>query len=352
VPGTTDQVDINLAVKEKPTGNISLGAGYSTAEKLTLSGSVQQANAFGSGNTIGLEINTSKINRTLVFSQTNPYFTDDGVSRTYDLYVRTSRPALVDSGNYAIKTKGGDIKFGVPFTDLDTVFFGAGVEDTYVETDATSPSIFATYVNDFGSRTTSFPLTVGWQRDSRDSLMTPSRGRYQRANLELAAFGDLQYYRSVYQHQYYFPVTSTTTLALNGEFDYGRSIAGKAYPVFKNFYAGGIGSVRGYNSSSIGPRDTNGDPVGGTTRVIANAELQLPFGAGTDRSIRWFTFFDAGNVYATGETIKPLHLRSSVGLGISWISPMGPLKFSYGKPLRERPTDNIQRLQFQIGTGF
>ncbi|MGZ3241686.1 MAG: outer membrane protein assembly factor BamA [Burkholderiaceae bacterium] len=353
VPGTTDQVDINMAVVEKPTGNISLGAGFSTAEKLTLSGSIQQANAFGSGNTIGLDVNTSKINRTIAFTQTNPYFTDDGVSRTYDLYVRTSRPALVDSGNYAVKTKGGDIRFGVPFTELDTIFFGAGIENTYIETDVTSPSIFKQYVSDFGHQTTSFPLTAGWQRDSRDSILTPSVGRYQRANLEVAAFGDLQYYRTVYQHQYFFPVTRSTTLALNGEFDYGTGLGGKPYPVFKNFYAGGIGSVRGYNGSSLGPRDaTTGDPIGGNTRLFGNAELQLPFSGSTDRSLRWFTFFDAGNVYAAGREIKPLKLRSSVGLGISWISPLGPLKFSYGKPLKQQPSDNIQRLQFQIGTGF
>ncbi|MGZ5818271.1 MAG: BamA/TamA family outer membrane protein, partial [Burkholderiaceae bacterium] len=293
------------------------------------------------------------INRTIALTQTNPYFTDDGVSRTYDLYVRTSRPALSDSGNYAIKTKGGDIRFGIPFTELDTIFFGAGIESTFVETDATSPSIFQKYVADFGNKTISFPLTAGWQRDSRDSILTPSVGRYQRANLEVAAFGDLQYYRTVYQHQYYIPVTRSSTLALNGEFDYGRGLGGKPYPVFKNFYAGGIGSVRGYNTSSIGPRDpTTGDPIGGTTRLFANAELQLPFGSGSDRSLRWFTFFDAGNVYATGEEIKPLKLRSSVGLGISWISPLGPLKFSYGRPLKQQPYDNVQKLQFQIGTGF
>jgi outer membrane protein insertion porin family len=353
VPGSTDQVDVNMSVTEKPTGNISLGAGFSTAEKFTLSGSIQQANAFGSGNTIGIDVNTSKINRTIAFSQTNPYFTDDGVSRTYNLYVRTSRPALVDTGTYTIKTRGGDIRFGVPFTELDTVFFGAGVENTYVETDSTSPFIFKTYVHDFGNQTTSFPLTVGWQRDSRDSILTPSTGRYQRANLEVATFGELQYYRTTYQHQYYMPVSRTTTFALNGEFDYGRGIDGKPYPVFKNFYAGGIGSVRGYNGSSLGPKDpSTGDPIGGSTRLFFNAELQLPFSNSTDRSLRWFTFFDKGNVFATGEPITYGKLRSSVGLGISWISPLGPLKFSYGKPLKQESGDNVQRLQFQIGTGF
>ena len=364
VPGSVDQVDINMAVVEKPTGNILLGAGFSSSEKLTFTGSIQQTNAFGSGNTLGLDLNTSKLNRTIAVSQTNPYFTDDGVSRSYEVFYRTTRPPLVNTGDYAVKTGGANIKFGVPFSELDTIYFGAGVERTKVETFNTndpdhpnSPQLYLTYVANFGdginATTTSFPFTAAWQRDSRDSALTPSAGRYQRANLEIAPAGNLRYYRAIYQHQYFQPMFRTITLALNGEFDYGRGLGGKPYPVFKNFYAGGIGSVRGFDSSSLGPRATNGDPQGGTSRIIANAELQFPFpGSGNDRSLRWFTFFDAGNVYAEGEKVKLSELRYSAGLGISWISPIGPLKLSYGTPLNAKADDKKQRFQFQLGTGF
>jgi outer membrane protein insertion porin family len=363
VPGSTDQVDINMSVVEKPTGNILLGAGFSSSERLTLTGSIQEVNAFGSGNTLGLDVNTSKLNRTIAVSQTNPYFTDEGVSRSYEIFLRTTRPPLVNTGEYRVQTTGGNVKFGVPFSEVDTIFFGAGVERTKVETFTgvpgfnDSPQLYKTYVSNFGdgtnATTTSFPLTAAWQRDSRDSALTPSRGRYQRANLEFAPFGDLRYYRTIYQHQYFLPMFRNITLALNGEVDYGRGLGGKPFPVFKNFYAGGIGSVRGFDSSSLGPRASNGDPLGGSSRLIGNVEVQFPFpGSGNDRSLRWFTFLDAGNVFAEGERMRAGELRYSAGVGISWISPIGPLKLSFGKPLNAKPGDREQSFQFQLGTGF
>lgn len=364
VSGVNDQVDVNMSVVEKPTGNIMIGAGYSSSEKLTITGAIQQANAFGSGNTLGIEVNTSQLNRTLAFSQTNPYFTDDGVSRSYEVFFRTTRPPLVNTGDYRVQTTGGKISFGVPYSELDTVFFGIGAERTKVETFTgvpgyyDSPLLYKTYVTNFGdgtnATTTSFPLTAAWQRDSRDSALTPTVGRYQRVNLEVAPAGDLRYYRAVYQHQYFQPLFRTITFALNGEFDYGRGLGGKPYPVFKNFYAGGIGSVRGYEAASLGPRATNNDdPLGGTSRVIVNGELQFPFpGSGNDRSLRWFLFADGGNVFAEGEKIQLSQLRYAAGVGISWISPIGPLKLSYGNPLNAKTGDRINRFQFQLGTGF
>jgi outer membrane protein insertion porin family len=360
VQGTPDQVDLNMNIVEKPTGAIALGAGFSSSEKLTLTGSIQQTNAFGSGNTIGLDVNTSKRNRTIALSQTNPYFTDDGISRSFEAFLRTTRPPEVNTGDYLVRTLGGNMRFGVPFSEVDTVFFGAGVERTEVETFENSPLVYRQYASDFGdgvtALTTSFPLTVAWQRDARDSALIPSTGRYQRANLELSALGDLRYYRGTYQHQYFKPLFTTSTLALNGEIGYGRAIGGQPYPVFKNFYAGGIGSVRGYQGSSLSVNPIpNVDITGGNARLILNAELQFPFpGTGADRSLRWFTFFDAGNVFNTvaGEKISFSNLRTSAGVGISWVSPIGPLKLSFGKALNAKDADHTQPFQFQLGTGF
>ncbi|WP_420475063.1 outer membrane protein assembly factor BamA [Noviherbaspirillum sp. ST9] len=363
VPGTTDQVDVNMTVAEKPTGNILLGAGFSSSEKLMLTGSIQQANAFGSGNTLGIDVNTSRRNRTIALSQTTPYFTDDGVSRSYEVFLRTTRPPEVNTGDYIVKTTGANIKFGVPFSEVDTVFFGAGIERTQVQTYTgvpgfnDSPELYKRYVTDFGNgtdaTTTSFPLTAAWQRDNRDSALVPTVGRYQRVNVEFAPAGSLKYYRAMYQHQWFKPLFRAVTLALNGEIDYGRGLGGRPYPIFKNFYAGGIGSVRGYEGSSLGPRALNGDPLGGTSRIIANAELQFPFpGSGNDRTLRWFTFFDAGNVYAEGAKLDVSELRYAVGAGISWVSPIGPLKLSYGVPLNSKTGDRKQNFQFQLGTGF
>ena len=373
VPGTNDQVDVNLGVVEKPTGNLMLGAGFSQSEKLMLSASIQQENFAGSGNNVGLSVNTSKRNRTLALTQTNPYFTDDGISRTYELFLRTTRPPLVnDDSDYKVQTLGGNVKFGVPFTEIDRVFFGVGVEQTKVETFAGdySPLRYREFVKDFGNScdgidinncfgsatTNSIPLTVAWQRDSRDSALAPTKGRYQRANLEFSLLGDLKYYRATYQHQYFWPLSSNITLAFNGEANYGDGIGSKPYPVFKNFYAGGIGSVRGYESSSLGPSEdpTGGrdrEYLGGSKRLIGNVELQFPFpGAGKDRTLRWFTFFDAGNVYDNKMDLSDL--KYSAGVGLSWISPIGPLKLSFGKALNADIKDKEQTFQFQLGTGF
>jgi outer membrane protein insertion porin family len=363
VPGSPDQVDVSMTVKERATGNIMVGAGYSSSEKLTVTGSIQQANAFGSGNTIGVEVNTSQLNRTIALSQFNPYFTDEGISRGFEVFYRTSRPPLINTGDYKITSAGGNVRFGVPFSELDTVFFGVGAEMTKVQTYKNvagyndSPQVYLNYVAAFGdgssATTKSFPLTIAWQRDSRDSALTPTAGRYQRINLEAAPMGDLRYYRAIYNGQIYKPLFPWMTLALNGEFDYGHGLRGKPYPVFKNFYAGGIGSVRGYESSSLGPRTSYGDPAGGSTRLFGNAELQFPFpGSGKDKSLRWFAFFDGGNVYAEGEKVQLNQLRFGAGIGINWIAPIGPMKISYGKPLNAKPEDRTQHFQFQMGTGF
>jgi len=361
VAGSSDQVDVNLTVVEKPTGNFMIGGAFSQSEKFTLSASVQQANFAGSGNTVGIELNTSKFSRTIAFSQTNPYFTDDGVSRSFELYLRTTRPPAVNIGSYTIKQTGGRVSFGVPFSELDTVFFGIGLERTMVETDTTSPLRYRRYVIDAGGppsgigtvSTNSVPLTAAWQRDSRDSALIPSTGRYQRANLEVDLIGNAKYYRAIYEQQYYRPVIRNVTLALKGEIDYGRGLGGSTYPIFKNFYGGGIGSVRGYQSSSLGVVDTNLDALGGASRLIGNVELQMPFpGSGNDRSLRWFGFVDGGQVYQEGEKMRASELRYSTGLGISWISPVGPLKLSFAKPLNAKPGDRLERFQFQMGTGF
>jgi outer membrane protein insertion porin family len=360
--GTSDQVDVNMTVVEKPTGNFIIGGAFSQAEKFTFTASVQQANFAGSGNTVGIELNTSRYSRTIAFSQTNPYFTDDGISRSFEVYLRTTRPPALNIGSYTVKQSGGRISFGVPFSELDTVFFGVGLERTSIETDISSPVRFKDYVAKNGgpadgvglATTNALPLTAAWQRDSRDSAITPSIGRYQRANLELDIIGDSKYYRAVYEQQWYHPLTRWMTLALKGEVDYGHGLSGSAYPVFKNFYGGGIGSVRGYLSSSLGVVEpTTGDAAGGAKRLIGNAELQFPFpGGGPDRSLRWFAFMDGGQVYQEGQKMRLNELRFSAGLGVSWISPVGPLKLSYAKPLNAKPGDRLERFQFQMGTGF
>jgi outer membrane protein insertion porin family len=295
------------------------------------------------------------LTRTAVLSATDPYFTDNGVSRTVDLFYRTTNPSDTQLGDYSVRTAGAGLSFGVPFTEYDTVFFGLRYEHTNIQTFIDSPQVYIDYVNQFGPNTNAYISTVGWQRDSRDSGITPTRGRYQRANLETTLpAGNLRYYRATYQQTYYYPINQNYTLSLNGEVDYARGLDGKPLPVFKNFYAGGIGSVRGFDTSSLGPRDpVNGDPIGGAKRFNANVELLFPLpGTGKDRAFRGFVFADAGGLYAEKEKVTASGMRYSVGFGLNWLSPLGALRISYAVPLHTSPTDNLQRLQFNIGNGF
>ena len=353
VPGTVDQVDLTVTVEEKPTGNLMLGAGFSSAEKFTLTASVKQDNVFGTGNYLGIDLNTSKYNRTIVLSTVDPYFTDDGISRSLDVFYRTSRPLSTQGGDYEVTTPGAAIRFGVPFTEYDTVFFGLGVEQTAIKGSTGLPVSYQEHKLIFGERSLSVPLTVGWARDGRDSLIAPTRGRYQRVNFELGVMGDTRYGRADYQFQQYLPLTNKYTLGLNAELGYGKGFAGKPYPVFKNFYGGGLGSVRGFEQSTFGPVDIEGAFVGGSKRINLNSEFYVPFpGAGNDRTLRLFSYLDAGYVWGEKESVSLDEMRASVGVGISWISPVGPLKLSFGKPIRYFDQDRIQRLQFQIGSVF
>ncbi|MBC7700765.1 outer membrane protein assembly factor BamA [Aquabacterium sp.] len=353
VPGTQDQVDLTITVEEKPTGNLMLGAGFSSAEKLSLTASIKQDNIFGTGNYLGIEVNTSKYNRTLVVSTVDPYFTDGGISRALDVFYRTSRPLSTQGGDYEIVTPGATIRFGVPFTEFDTVFFGLGAEQTTIKGDLGLPDNYKLYRRNFGETSLSIPLTVGWARDSRDSTIAPNQGRYQRVNMEWGVAGDTRYLRGDYQFQQYFPLTNRFTFGFNAQIGYGVGLSSKEYPFFKNFYGGGLGTVRGFEQNSLGPIDNNGAYIGGNKRVNINNELYVPFpGAGNDRTLRLFGYLDAGNVWGSEEQIKLDDFRLSMGVGVSWVSPVGPLKLSYGQPFRKFDVDKIQKLQFQIGTAF
>lgn len=353
VPGTQDQVDVTMSVTEKPTGNLQLGAGYSSADSVSLLFGIKQENVFGSGNYLGVEINTSKSNRQIVLSTIDPYFTADGISRTIDVYDRTSKPLSGQGGDYSLKTRGASIRFGVPFTENDTVYFGSGYEQLTIVPGTNLPASYQTYANQFGYKSDSIPLTIGWSRDSRDSSLVPTTGRYQRVYGDWGVAGDIKFVRANYQIQQYIPLNKQFTVALNGEFGWGKGLNGQPYPLFKNYYSGGLGSVRGFEQGSLGPRDASDLAIGGPKKLTLNAELVAPFpGAGNDRTLRLFGFVDAGNVFGEKEQYKLNDLRVSTGVGISWISPLGPLRLAIATPLRKKPGDRIERLQFQIGTSF
>ena len=355
VPGSPDQVDVTFTVVEKPTGQLSLGAGVSSADGFGFTFGFKQDNAFGSGNSLGVEVNTSKTNRTLVFNTTNPYFTEDGVSRTVDLYQRNSKP-YADIDSYSIDTTGAALRFGVPFTESDTVYFGLGVDRTTIVPGSLLPVVYQDFANKFGFTSTAVPLTIGWGRDTRDSALIPSTGKVIRTTAEWSVAGELRYVRGTAQYQFYYPVTKKVTAAVNAELNIGAGTDGVEYPIFKNFYSGGLGSVRGFEQGSLttGRQRALGlTATGGTKKINFNAELLSPLpGGGTDKTLRVYAFLDAGGIFGPEETIQFGDLRSSYGVGISWISPVGPLRLAFARPIKQLENDRIQTLQFQIGTSF
>jgi outer membrane protein insertion porin family len=368
VAGTADLVDVTVKVKEKPTGNLLFGLGFSSAEGPVVSGSVAQQNLFGTGKALNLQVNSGRINRVYALSYTNPYFTPDGVSAGFDAYYRRFDANRLALGNYITDTYGAGVRFGYPITEFDRIAFGVGYENISIQTFQNSPIRFKEYVALYGSDNSGVIPTLTYIRDTRDSAIWTTRGIVLRLGGEVAVPGlDLNYYKTFAQLTWFYPITQQFVLKLNNEVGYGGGYNGKELPFFKAYYAGGVNSVRGFQQSSLGPRDVNG-VLGGNTRFVSNTELLFPVpGLGGDRAARLSVFFDAGQVWirnsslynlgstfcGTGLSEPPcMELRYSAGLGVLWNSPFGPLQVYLAQPLNAQPGDRIQRFQFTFGQTF
>ena len=355
VAGTSDQIDVNVKVTEKPTGSLMLGVGTSSTDKVILSGSISQNNFMGSGNNVTMQVNSAKTYRTYVFSYTNPYFTVDGVSQGYDIYHRTFNAATTAIANYTTQSTGGALRFGFPIGEKESIGVGLGLDSTSITNYDDSPIYYKDFVRKNGDTNLSIPLTLSWVSDGKDSFFFPTSGAFKRAGVEVAVpGGDLTYYRANFQWQQFFPLSKTFTLMLNGEVGYANGYGGNELPFFKNFYAGGVTSVRGFKTSSLGPliRDNGNEyRIGGNRRVVGTAEIlwSLP---GMDKSFRMGAFVDGGQVYGSSERLDLGQLRYSAGLSAAWVSPIGPLKFSIGMPLNKKESDKSETFQFQMGTTF
>ena len=353
VPGTNDQLDVSLAVKEKSTGDFSIGAGMSSNVGLVFTGSITQRNLFGTGNALSTQVNTGRVNKVYSVSYTNPYFTDNGISRGFDVYKRDVNSTFTAISPYLSSTIGGGLRFGVPISDFENTHYGLSAEKTELTlTDASSLQM-KDYVRIFGPSTSNLIGSVGWSQDSRDSAIYTTAGTVQRAFMEVAMpISNQQFFKVTYQHQWFYPISQNVTLMMNGEAGGAEGYGGKPVPFFKNFYAGGPGSVRGFRPFSIGPRDINNNSLGGTRRIVGNAELLFPMpGMSKDRSVRLSAFVDAGAVFGLGMTGAD-SLRYSTGVAVTWVSPVGPLKISVAAPLNQQPSDRLQMFQFTLGSLF
>jgi outer membrane protein insertion porin family len=359
VQGTSDQVDVNVNVHEKSTGKFSVGAGVANGEGLILTAAVTQANLFGTGNYLSTQINTSKINRVASVSYTNPYYTDDGISRGFNIYKRNTN-AYNSSilAPYSITTYGGGVNYGIPIADEQSAHVGLAYENTDIGLTSTSPQRYIDYVNTFGRTTNSYVTSLGWSRDSRDSAIYTTDGSVQNLALQtsLPVANGLRYYKFIARDQTYVPTSKETVLTLNGQFGYGNGYGDKPMPFFKNFYGGGVGSVRGYDQGALGPVDSTGLAMGGNRMVALSAELLFPMpGLSKEKSVRMSAFVDGGAVYGpiVQNTLpQMLGMRYSYGVGLTWISPVGPLAFSLGFPINRQPGDKLQKFQFTLGNIF
>ncbi len=351
VPGTTDQVDVNYSLKEKATGNVTLGVGYSSSESIILSASVSQNNIFGSGNFVSAAVNSGKVNKVYSLSFTDPYFTVDGVSLGYDIYKRNVDPTSLSVAPFRTSTWGGGLRFGLPISEHDTINYGLGYESTGTEVFSTSPQQYIDFVNDFGSTTTTLLGSAGIVHDGLDSRIYTTSGTLLKLGAEIGLPGaELNYYKLNYQQQYYYPISKNFTLLLTGELGMGDGYSGQSLPFYKNFFVGGSTSVRGFETNSIGPKDSNGNALGGTRRVVGSVEVLFPMPFFTDfKALRLGHFVDMGTV---ADTWNFSTLRVSDGFDVAWSSPFGPLKVSIAKPLRDFSGDKIQHFQFTFGTSF
>ena len=360
VAGSNDQVDLNISVTEKSTGSVQFGAGLSSSEGVVFGITVNQQNFLGTGNSVSAQINTGKVNTTYSLSYTDPYFTPDGISRGFDIYRRDVDTSSLSIGTYASKSYGAGVRFGLPLNERDFISAGLTVDLTSINLTSQSPKQYLDYcANNSGCSSNSIQLSTAWTHDTRDNILFPNRGVLQRLSGEVGLPGlDLEYYKVEFKNSWYLDLSKNLTLLLNGELGYADTYGSKAYPFFKNFYAGGVGSVRGYDNGTIGPRDI--DPssglkfsVGGTKRVVGNAELFFPVPLIKDsKQFRLSAFIDTGSVYTANQSIELSQLRYSAGVGISWYSPFGPLKLVLAKPINKKPDDITQTLQFQLGQQF
>jgi outer membrane protein insertion porin family len=355
VAGTSDQVDVTVTVVERNTGTLNFGLGYSAAEKLTVQASISQANILGTGNMVAFQVNNGAVNKVYSFSYLNPYWTTDGISRGFDFFRRDVDTSSLSVAAYHTYSTGAGVRFGIPVTEFDSINIGFTGERTKLQIDATAPPRYVDFVTRFGEKSNTFRTNIGFARDTRDSLTWPTKGWLNEIGFEVGIPpGDLTYYRVNYQSQWFhtFDRWSWLTIMLNGEAGYANGYRGKPLPFFKNFYAGGVGSVRAFETAGLGPRDANGDILGGDRRLVGNFEVLFPLPGYKEKNVRLGFFVDAGNVWGPGEKLALGDLRVGSGIAVSWDSPVGPLRFSFGFPVRKQVGDKIERFQFQLGRIF
>ncbi len=375
VPGTTDQVDVNYKVKERASGNLLAGVGYSDSQGVILNASVAQNNFLGSGKRISVGFDNSEINRVYRFAYTNPYYTEDGVSRGFNLNFRQRDASQANLASYSSDLLSAGISYGIPITDVERISLNLNFQRDVINTTGSTPQRFrddlaqldssfdALDVNNSDKASfNSFVMTASYSEDTRNRRVFPTKGGLQRISAEVSVPGsDLEYYKINYRAQRYISLTRNLTLGMRGDIGYGDGYGNTPIlPFFKNFLVGGRGSVRGYRANTLGPRIVGGvnndRPIGGDLKLVGSVELIFPVPFVKDvNAWRFSTFVDGGNVFGSGpgdEEFAVDNIRFAAGLGVTWLSPFGALSVSVAAPFNDQPDDDTKTFQFNFGNGF
>lgn len=384
VPGTTDQVDVDFEVDEGSTGNFTAGIGYGQEGGFLFNTSVTLNNYLGTGKEVKVEVNNSQIDEIYNFSYKNPYYTDDGISRAFNVYYRTTNADNANIGAFNSDARGLNVNYGFPFSEFITGSGGLGYKRTKLKLGTATPVYYNNWSKVYGEEFATYSVTGSLAFDSRNRTLFPTDGFYTSLGADVSLpSGDLEYYQLTYRLRWYFPFTDNVSLLVGGEYGYGGAYGDtRTLPFFENYYAGGTRSVRGFEGNTIGPKGTvrqqlfnpDGTPqkdssnndvfvesqnsVGGNRKVLGKVELFFPnpFTEEQSRNFKLSTFVDTGRVFgkydALDEVSPDERLRASYGVAAVWITPVGALMFNWSWPYKSYDGDQFQRFQFNIGAPF
>jgi len=357
VAGSTDQIDVGVKVDEINTGSINFGVGYAAGEGALLNGSISQANLFGSGKSATLSASTSLLNTNYTLSFTDPYFQPNGTSLGYDLYDSEFTPNALNISPYATNTLGARARIGVPVSEFDKITFAGGLEEQQISLDSNNvPQRFIQFTNQYGGSLLEVPISATWARNTTDSMLWPMSGASFNEKLDSVVPGvGAQYYRFTSNNTWFIPINDDFVIKTNAQYGMINAYGGSTVPFYQNYFLGGIGQIRGYNVASLGPKDIDGMSIGGTSEAVLSNELMFPLpGLKDDRLIRLSVFYDTASLWGGNQfNLSPAqNFRASYGLGVTWISPLGPIKVSYALPMFNQPSDQLYPFQYMMGTTF
>ncbi len=367
VPDVDDQVDLEVEISERFSGNLQLGLGYSQVQGVVLNLGFAHENIFGSGNSLSFAFNNSAASERYSLTYENPYYTADGISRGFNLSFTETDASENNTSNYLIDRIRLSVNYGIPLSEFNRLKLTIGVlRDDFQTTGSSSQEVYDFVRETSDEYDDSTPdsevdgdeydtvfTAIGLSKDTRNRRIFADSGHLNSIGLEVHS-GDLDYYRMRYRHQTAYGLTDNITLDLRGRIGYGDGYGDTDdLPIYEKYNAGGIRTVRGYEFNSLGPLDSEGDPLGGNLQVVTNIEMLFPVEAlGSSETFRVGLYFDAGTVFADAEDFETEELRQSVGISAKWFSFIGPIEFSYAVPLNDESDDDVENFQFALGASF